>query len=468
MLTPLTAITTRLRNRYGNVAIGLADQGFVSAVNFLTIVLLARYLSLTTFGIFMIAQTILILLTGLQNTLVALPHNILGPQRKGLAYTRLTVVLGFLQLLLSLVVAAVIAGGGLLMLISGHTDNAHLAFALAATVLPWMGQEFVRRVLYTQNDAAGAAINDFLCYGLQLAGIVIVVLRVGGVNPTPSNAMLALGVSSLVATALGLWQLRHQVALHRVRALPELRTVRAFKHAALDTWQVSKWPMAQQVVAWFGASGHGWILTAFLGPASFGVYRAAYQVVNILNPIRQTAMNHLPSRAARIYAAHGFAGTDGLSAWTKQVTLSLTIPFAIGALLIALAAEPLAALMYGDHTQLPNLQMIVALGSLAYTLNFVRTPLDYAVLIGGDARALFIRALWLMAFVLTGGVLLIWSLGVYGAMLSELVTAVIAGVLTVRTYSAMQKLHPHEIPIPFERKETPPLFSTATPGGAES
>jgi hypothetical protein len=128
-----------------------------------------------------------------------------------------------------------------------------------------------------------------------------------------------------------------------------------------------------------------------------------------------------------------------LGVWTKQITLALTIPFAIGALLISVAAEPLAALMYGSHTQLSNLQLIVGLGALAYTINFARTPLDYAVLIGGDGRALFFRSLSLMAFVLTGGVALIWSLGIYGAMLSEVASAIIALVLTMKIHFAARR-----------------------------
>jgi O-antigen/teichoic acid export membrane protein len=272
--------------------------------------------------------------------------------------------------------------------------------------------------------------------------------------------MFALGISSLIATALGLWQLRHQVAVTKIFAT-QLRSVHDFKIATLETWQVSRWPMAQQVVAWFGASGHGWILAFFLGPAGFGIYRAAYQVVNILNPFRQTAINHLPSRAAHVYAT---GGARQLAAWTKQITLALTIPFAIGALAISLAAEPLGALMYGAHTQLSDLQLIVGLGALSYTINFLRTPLDYAVLIGGDGRALFLRSLLLMAFVLTGGVLLIWSLGIYGAMLSEAASATIALFLTMKIYSSARRNARH-----YEVQATAaPMNESASPYGISS
>jgi O-antigen/teichoic acid export membrane protein len=423
---------TRLAARYGNSTVSLVDQGIVSAVNFLTIVLLARTLSLLDFGVFMVAHTILTLLTGLQNALVTQPHNILGAQREGLEYARLTVVLGLLQFSTSLVVVAIIAVVGGVLLINESIVYAHLAFALAVIVIPWMAQEFVRRVLYTQGDTVGATINNLVSYGLQLVGIVVVIGNIG-VAATPVNAFLALGGSSLIAALLGVWQLRHRISPQLLSLLPEWRSYRAFKISAADTWHVSKWLLAQQGMAWLGVSGHGWILTAFLGPASFGVYRAAYQVVNILNPVRQAAMNHLPSRGARVFSQHGM---PGLAQWTKRVVPMLAIPFGLGALAIAIGAEPLAELIYGAK-ELPDLNVIVAMGALAYTISFARTPLDYAVLIGNGGRQLFMRTVWLAAFVMTGGVALIWAFGIYGAMASEVITAIISAVLTLRVYATI-------------------------------
>ena len=170
-----------------------------------------------------------------------------------------------------------------------------------------------------------------------------------------------------------------------------------------------------------------------VGTSSFGLYRAAYQIVNILNPVRQAASNYLPSRAARVFSQQGEAK---LRAWQASTAWQLGVPFAVSALLIAVAAEPLGQLFYGRELVLSGTQTIVALGALAYTLNMFRTPLDYAVLAMGGARPLLIRALWLAAFVLTAGTLLIWSFGIIGALLSEIIAAVLAWWLTLRVYRA--------------------------------
>ncbi|HTE39900.1 MAG TPA: oligosaccharide flippase family protein [Steroidobacteraceae bacterium] len=422
-----------LRAKFEHAALVLFDQGVVSAVNFLTVVLLARYLPLAEFGVFMVANTILLLLTGLQNALVAQPHNILGAQRAGLEYTRLTAVLGTLQLIGCVLIAIVVAASGLVWQVF-NPSYASVAFALALTIPAWMGQEFVRRVLYTQGDVKGAALNNCTSYGLQLAGILCVVLELGTIDATPANAVLALGASSLLATVFGAYQLRHRVGLRALRELPELRSRRALIATLAETWQLSRWLVAQQGVAWLGVSGNGLILAAMLGPASFGAYRAAYQIVNVLNPLRQAATNHLPSKAARHFAAQGHSG---LREWNRRLSLMLALPFVVCAALVTIGAEPLARLLYGDRVVLDHLQLWVAMGALAYCLNFARTPLDFTVLIAGGGRSLFLRTLWLNGFVLTAGVALIWRFGIQGALLSEIICASMAGWLTWRIYRAL-------------------------------
>jgi O-antigen/teichoic acid export membrane protein len=436
-IAPSPAVHARprasLRSQFGRLALMLADQGMVSAVNFLTVVLLARYLSLTQFGVFMVAHTVLLLLTGLQNALVAQPHNILGAQRSGIEYARLTAVLATMQLIGCMLIALIVAAAGFIWRAFG-SDHAIVAFALALAIPAWMAQEFVRRVLYTHGDVLGAAINNCVSYGLQLVAIVCVALEIGGLKATPAQALLALGASSLLATLLGGFQLRHYLGIAALRSLPELRSRGAFTRTLAETWQLSRWLVAQQGASWVGVSGNGLILAALLGPASFGAYRAAYQVVNILNPLRQVAVSHLPSKAARLFAEHGYSG---LRTWNRQMSLWLAVPFAACALLVSIGAEPLAQLLYGNRVELAELHLWVGLGALAYALNFARTPLDYTVLIAGGARSLFMRTLWLNVFVVTAGVALIWTLGIQGALLSEIVSACLAGWLTWRIYRAL-------------------------------
>jgi O-antigen/teichoic acid export membrane protein len=427
------SMLTRSILRHGKVGVSLFDQGCVSAANFLIIVLLARHFSLADFGVFMIAQLLLTLFITLQNSVIAQPHNILGAQREGIELARLTFVLAVMQISISGWVAFLAAVAGMVLWQLDVMLAAQIAFALALIILPVGLQEFTRRALYTQSAVRSAALNDCITYGLQVLAIVAVTQELGGIGATPVNALLAIGTASCVGAVLGCVQLRGQLSWQQFLELPERRSYRAFKSTCGESWRLGKWLAAQQSVAWLGSSAHGWLLAALLGPAAFGLYRAAYQIVNILNPLRQASSNYLPSRAARVFAQQG---AIKLREWQASTAWRLGVPFAISALLIAIAAEPLAKLFYGRELVLSGTQTIVALGALAYTINLFRTPLDYAVLAMGGARPLLIRALWLAAFVLTAGTLLIWRFGITGALLSEIIAALLAWWLTLRVYRA--------------------------------
>jgi len=416
--------------RHSGAAIALADQCFVSGVNFLIVVLLARGLSLESFGVFMVAQLLLTLCTTLQNAAIAQPHNILGAQRTGIEFARLTFVLGVLQLGLGAIAAALAAAIGAVLLLHHSTEYAAIAFALSLTLIPWTAQEYLRRIFYTRGDARGAAGNDFVTYSLQLLGIVLVLYQVGGISATPVSAVAALGSASLVGAVFGLYRLRRALR-GSFAALPERHSYQAFKKTCAESWRLSRWLVAQQGVAWLGSSAHGWLLASILGPAAFGLYRAAYQIVNLLNPLRQAAMNFLPSRAARTFAEHGWTG---LRRWHRDTVFRLGLPFVVCAIAIVLCAEPLARIFYGRELALPNAQWMVALGVVGYTLNFLRTPLDYTVLAGGGAQDLLVRSIWLALFVLTAGTALIGGIGIYGALISEIAAALLALLLTLRVY----------------------------------
>ena len=79
--------------RFRPAAWALADQCVVSAANFLTVFIFARYLSATAFGEFAVAQTALLLLTSLQGALLAQPHNVLGAGLPDARYQRFTAAL---------------------------------------------------------------------------------------------------------------------------------------------------------------------------------------------------------------------------------------------------------------------------------------------------------------------------------------------------------------------------------------
>lgn len=415
------AILARARGH--GVRWSLIDQSLVSAMNFLTVLLLSRELPLHTFGVTMIAQTGLLLATGIQNAVIAQPHNILGARLDPAGFARFTRAVAGLQLALSVALACAVCAAGWLLARWVAKETGAIVAAIGLILVPWLWQEFARRALYTRGEARRAAIVDAVGYGGMLGAVVLLLVLNDPAAIGPRDVLFAIGAAALAGSLVGTWQLWPWLAASR----GDLSRV-ALAAAWRDSWSIGRWQLTQQLLVSMGASAHGWVLAAFVGAERYGLYRAAYQIVNVLNPLRQAAMNYLPPVASVAYAQRGLRG---LSAWTRRVSIALIVPFGAAALVLALGAPWAVELIYASRFDIALLSGYIALGALAFFLNVARTGVEYAVLASGGARALCLRTAWITSQVLILGVPLIYLWGAYGALASEIAIALVSLVLTV-------------------------------------
>jgi O-antigen/teichoic acid export membrane protein len=420
-----------MRDRLSGVAWSLADQAVVSSSNFLTIFLLARSMAVDEFGLYMAAWITLLFLVSLQSAMFTEPHNVLGPQQSEEQYRRLTTVLATVLLAASLMLALLLIAAGALTHTLAPGPYGRLLTLLGIIAVPWMAQEYVRRVLYTRSETRAACINDAVSYGLQVAGIVLLI----GIMPRPpaSVALAVLGGSSLVAVLVGAWQLRDHVALTGLR-LDAGRTV--WKEAA----RFGKWLLARNLVSWCGQYGHGWLLLGMLGPAALGTYKAAEHLLNLVNPLRLAACSYLPPRGSRLFAE---GGIDALRSWVRDIYRSVGVAFAACVVVLMLFAKPLLDVAYGDRFGSQPLEWIIVLAGLVALITFARVPLEMAIAATKQSRPLFWVHVWSVPLLVATGPALIRRLGIYGVPISSII---ISAVLLALTYRALRRIMVAAIP----------------------
>ncbi len=78
---PIIQLAARLLARYSHVNWALADQTMVSGVNFLTGILLARYLGVEEFGRFTLAWMAVLFVNGIQHAAINSPMMSIGPKQ---------------------------------------------------------------------------------------------------------------------------------------------------------------------------------------------------------------------------------------------------------------------------------------------------------------------------------------------------------------------------------------------------
>jgi len=404
----------------------LGDQCVVSAANFLTIYLFARHLDTSHFGTFMLAYVGLQLLTSMQSALLTQPHNVLAAALPQPEYRRFTAAILVMQIGGALATAMLLALTGWLVWRFYSPAAGSVLLALAMATAPWLAQEFVRRALYTRGESRAAAKNDFVTYGLQFLGALLMALSWTDAA-SPELALAVLGASSLAGVIVGWYQLREHLAFKQ-------DFIAAIAHTWNQVWHFGKWLTGQNTLVWLGGQGDTWLVGLLLGPEQVGLYRATTHLANVMNVVRQAAVSYLPAQGSLAYHNRG---AEGLAQWVKNAwwwLLAALAPFCI--VLVGFPGWVLA-LAYGDRYAAPQLAMILALSTIAQCILFAKYPFDVGLLALRRTKASFYIHLLPVVFLFTSGVALIYFLGILGVPMSSLVIATVMLVVTWRTYSRL-------------------------------
>lgn len=420
----------RALGKLRGVGWALIDQGFVSAGNFFTIYLLARHLRTADFGVFMLAHTGLLLLTSMQSAFLIQPHNILAAALPQGEYRRFTGAVMFMQVCFCAGVGAALGFVGWLIWHVWSPVAGSVLIALAAAAVPWLAQEFVRRVLYTRGESRAAAQNDFVTYGLQLAGAFMLV-RWWADLASAETALAVLGGSSFAGALLGLWQLRGHVRFGRGSLVSLGRTWH-------EVWHFGKWLIGQSTLTWFGVQGHTWIVGLLLGTEQVGFYRAAIHLANVMNVVRQASISYLPARGS---VAYHTGGISGLAQWVRKTwwaLLATLLPFCV---VLVGFPEWALSLAYGERYARADLALILALSTIAQCVLFSKFPFDIGMLALRDTKSIFYVQLIPVVLLLTSGIALIHFLGILGVPISGIVVSSALWVATWLAYRRVTRRH---------------------------
>lgn len=412
---------------------GVCDQALISATNFLTTIVIARSLSPTDFGAFTLAYTAIQLANSLQAALVTQPHNVIGATRSGTEYATYTTVTAISQLLFTGVVASTAAVCAVVAAVAGW-GIVSLLLALILALVAWQLQEFVRRVLYTEDRLALAFANDLLSYGVQ--AIVIFALGLAG-QLTGARALIVVAITSALAAMWGCWGIRATLRYHYATRPG------ALKRGFAENWRFGKWLFGAALAAWTSDQCYPALVGGLVSVAATGSLRAVQTIMGPTHILLRAMSHSLTPRAARTYAAGGY---PALRAFIRRVTL-ITAPVMFAyCLAIAVFAKPILTALYGDCYR--QYDWLLALIALSYALIYTRTPAIIALEARGISRPVFQTYVWLTLLVFTVGIGAVYWLGLPGAALGLVGTGVVSNGILWWWYRRMAEAEtPGELPI---------------------
>ena len=391
---------------------GLADQSLISATSFVTLLVLARTLSVGAFGAFVLVYTALVFINSLQSSLVTQPHNVLAVTRRDDAYPRFTTATFVVEALFLSAVLLVLSIVGLVALEIG-SNATELLLAMVPATIAWQLQELVRRILYTEGRLDAAFFNDLVAYGGQVVGIAALWHsdRLDG-----PNALYVLAATSFVAAAIGLGQVRDSFA-------------RSFDRADVAAhWQFGKWLAAAAVGFGVSAYVYFYVAAALLGAAASGELKASQLVLGPLNVLLLFLSTVLPIRLSRTLASAGEAAFRARLRRAFRVTAPVV---ALYCLVASLFAKPLLDFLFGG--QYSDADTLVLLFALFYFLSYLGQMAVAALNARQHTRPVFLANFVGAATAIT----LVWffipAFGTEGAVLGMIASVVLAN-LTLASY----------------------------------
>jgi O-antigen/teichoic acid export membrane protein len=318
--------------KHSHINWALADQAMVSGVNFLTGILLARFLGLEEFGVFTLVWMVVLFVNGMQIAVIISPMMSLAPRESEL---EVSTYLG--AVLAQQIVFCVFSS--LLIFVSVRICGVFfpqwqvqdLALPLASATFTFQVQDFIRRYFFTRNRPYAAFTNDAISYLGQLSLLVWLfkIMRLDS-----SGVLWVISGTSAVAVVFGVFGLEKIVWKWTL-----LRPV------IVRNWRFSKWLTATVLLQW--NSGNLFIIAAasMMGTPAAGALKAVQNIMGVLHILFNALENIVPVKASIIYAK---GGQPLLDKYIKSVTKWGFLATFSFALLISVTPGLWLTLFYGQ------------------------------------------------------------------------------------------------------------------------
>lgn len=402
---------------------GFADQVLISGTNFVTMVYAARGLGKTGFGEFSNVYNALLFVNIIQVSMVSQPHNVLGTGHgRGQKYKDYTASTAAEQVAILIVQTVIVLGFVLLAQARGWNCQG-LLLALAAAMPAWAIQEFFRRILYTEGRRAAAFANDIISYGGQAVWIVALywldLHKAPGAPArlTGASALYVLAITSGVAAIIGFLQVRPSM-MGRI----SLKTW-------VENWHFGKWLLGSEVLVYCSSLPmYMYLVTWFVDAGASGQLSAAQKLFGPTRIISYYLATVLP-----IQFAHQLAegGNEALRRGMRQCSMRV-LPIVGGfCLLIALFARPLLSIFGRDFAAEPGVLAMYAMVAFAA---YIQMVLSAALTAKRVTRVIFIGTLGGALVTAVLSCVLIKWMGIYGALIGMLLTALVIAALLWRGY----------------------------------
>jgi O-antigen/teichoic acid export membrane protein len=369
-----TALDAALGIVKGPAVWTIADQAIASVGNFLSGVILARHLPVSSYGAYALLLASMLFLNSLHTALVTCPMSILGASSDHERLRRsssaaLWMTLALLPALGSAMVLAVFCGGNP----GGSIAMVPLAGSAVVAMLLWEMQETTRRGLMAELRFASCIPGDALSYLGQAAVLAFMAWR--GTLTLP-RAFMVIGATSAVAVAV------QAIQIGMARIAPG-----EFREIVRDFWKLGRWTLLANLATFVTTIGYTWTLRLSHGLDATAAFAAMIVPLKLANPLLIGIGNLLVPAVANVAMQDRVAATIRIVG--RYAVLGGVAIFGYYGLLFAFPGAALK-LVFGAHSSFLLQAIPLRFYLLCMCMAYVETVL-FAWLDGlGNTRANFL------------------------------------------------------------------------------
>lgn len=402
------AFTSKIANNGKYAAI---DQGIISLSNFLASVLLARLVSPTELGVYVLGFLAIYFIRSVQDGLIIQPLNTFGAISTPAEFKGYFSAAAIQQLILSGLSSGIALLLGWILTKLGNDTVGPTIFTLWFCFFTWQLQEFFRRTFYTRGEVQKAVILSGISNIIRLAIILL-----PGIHQeiTGRTGLNAIGWGALAATAIGLWLAKK----YFTREIPNLRTT------WMKNWRFGRWILGASMADWAVLHLYPIIMAGMVSFAAAGAYQALQNLVAPVHVLLRATDTFATPLAAK---AHHQSGFPKLKQILLLIYLVAGVPIIGLLILVMIFAPQLLELLKGD-TYLPYANGIFVM-VIFYFFLYINWPLQIAFRALRQGKHIFIANLLAIVSMFSVGIWFIHKWELYGAIAGQALNALIISVV---------------------------------------
>jgi len=415
----------RFWTRFAQLNLALIDQALVSGVNFLTGILLARFLGIKEFGVFTLAWMAVLLANSFQTAFISNPMMSVAPKlskdEEAVYFgSVLLQQLAFLLATFALLVIGIMASEYFFPLWEAKA----LTLPLACAVLTSQAHDFFRRYFYTRGKATIVLRNDLVCYGGRMAFLIF--LFYTGMA-SASNVIWVFSVSFLVGSLIGYSQME-------TTQWPSPAT---FKMYCLRHWKLSKWLVASVLLKWMSGNLFVIVAGATLGATAAGALKAAQSIMGVAHILFFGLDNIAIVEASK---ALGKGGVRAMKTYLKKLSFLVVLSTLFFAIIVSVAPEFLLVAIFGS--EYAPYSWVLRGYALAYVIMAMNLPLSIGLKSLERTIPVFLSFALATFFSVIASSPFVGWFGIYGAVSGVILVAVIRFITLFFGFGSAVKMHP--------------------------